>query len=366
VVWITRNSISLWRIETYLIGVLFILALDISKSNITPDGMHSSNQLSKYLIPNSTQMKKVILALFAIALASSSLFMGCKDDDTTTKPEVSPASEEVDLTHLPFGGVDPTHILVRKDGDSQPDFLSLWLCGLPVDGAGANNATDWTNADGTWDYTRKPQVEGNVSWISEFDASLDGNGKRIITGNALPDHPTGIFPIDPASDAYQYDRNKNEILAREILYEFPAIPEIAAQPSCVNFGASGISLTGSVIYHGASTLGNDAAAHEILDSFGGHSDGTNTYHYHYPTKNLQDQIHTHIEGHSELMGYMLDGFGIYGPHGEDGEVLWSKDLDECHGHTHPILWDGEMVDLYHYHWTYDFPYNIGCYKGTPN
>jgi len=24
-----------------------------------------------------------------------------------------------------------------------------------------------------------------------------------------------------------------------------------------------------------------------------------------------------------------------------------------------------MVDIYHYHWTYDFPYNIGCYKGTP-
>ncbi|MFT4733638.1 MAG: hypothetical protein ACI9QN_000518 [Arcticibacterium sp.] len=271
----------------------------------------------------------------------------------------------VDLTHLPFGGTTPTNILVRKQGDSHPDLLSLWLCGLPVDGAGANNASDWTNADGTWDYTRKPQVEGNVTWISEFNISLDGNGNRIITGNALPDHPTGIFPIDPNSLAYQYDRNKNEILARQILFEFPAVPEVAAQPTCVNFGASGISLTGSVIYHGASTLGTDAAAHEILDSYGGHSDGTNTYHYHYPTKDLQDHIHAHESGHSAIMGYVLDGFGIYGPHGDDGVVLSSKDLDECHGHTHPVLWDNEMVDLYHYHWTYDFPYNIGCYKGTP-
>ena len=65
------------------------------------------------------------------------------------------------------------------------------------------------------------------------------------------------------------------------------------------------------------------------------------------------------------MGYMLDGFGIYGPEGENGEILTSADLDECHGHTHPVLWDGEMIDLYHYHWTYDFPYNIGCFKGTP-
>jgi hypothetical protein len=30
-----------------------------------------------------------------------------------------------------------------------------------------------------------------------------------------------------------------------------------------------------------------------------------------------------------------------------------------------VLWDGEMIELYHYHWTYDFPYNIGCFKGTP-
>jgi len=287
---------------------------------------------------------------------------GCQEDEHSTEDPMS--NESTDLTHLPFGGIDPTNILIRSQGDAQPDFLSLWLCGLPVDGAGANDASDWTNADGTWDYTRKLQVGGSVSWMSEFDVSLDGNGKRIITGNALPDHPTGTFPIDPASAVYQYDHNPNEILAREILFEFPAIPEVADEPTCVNFGASGISLTGSVIYHGASTLGNDAAAHEILDSYGGHSDGTNTYHYHFPAQNLQDHIHSYESGHSAIMGYMLDGFGIYGPHGEDGELLWSEDLDACHGHTHLVLWDGEMIELYHYHWTNDFPYNIGCYKGT--
>lgn len=65
------------------------------------------------------------------------------------------------------------------------------------------------------------------------------------------------------------------------------------------------------------------------------------------------------------MGYMLDGFGIYGPYGENGVLLKSADLDECHGHKHPVMWDGQMVNIYHYHWTYDFPYNIGAYKGTP-
>ena len=270
-----------------------------------------------------------------------------------------------DLTHLPFGGQSPTNILIQNEGDPQPDLLSLWLCGLPANGAGNADASDWTNPDGTWNYDLKPQVDGNVMWPHQFEIVLDGNGNRIITGNGLPDHPTGIFPITPGSIAYQYDGNPNVISPQNVQYVFPAIPVEAAQPSCVPFGPSGISLTGSAIYHGSSTLGNDAAAHEMLDRFGGHTDGTERYHYHFPSDDLMDHIHTHTQGHSPLTGYMLDGFGIYGPYGENGELLTSADLDECHGHKHPVMWDGEMVDIYHYHWTHDFPYNIGCFKGTP-
>jgi hypothetical protein len=277
--------------------------------------------------------------------------------------EEETSKDSVNLTSLPLG--DP-FILRRDQGVTAPRFGYLWLCGVPANGAGNANARDWTNADGTWDYTRKPVVEGSMTWVSEFKVTLDGKGNRVITGNALPNHTTGVFPIDLNSLAYRYDRNRNEIKSRNILYTFPETPVVQAVSGCVTFGAAGISLTGSVIYHGASTLGNDAAAHEILDTYGGHSDGTNTYHYHYPTDKLQNHIHEHKEGHSALMGYMIDGFGIYGPQGEDGKVLWSKDLDECHGHSHPVLWDGKMVNLYHYHWTYDFPYNIGCFKGKPN
>ncbi len=304
-------------------------------------------------------LERVILSL--LILVSILVFKSCKEADSVELPI---DEEIVDLTHLPFGD---SKILRRDRGDREPDFEKLWLCGVPADGAGNSNATDWTNDDGTWDYTKKPKVEGSMTWNSVFNVQLDGDGHRIITGNALPDHNTGVFPIDPASIAYKYDRNRNNIIAHEILYVFPEIPQVAAAPSCVTYGPSGISLSGSVIYHGASTLANDAAAHEILDSFGGHTDGTETYHYHFLSDDLRDHIHPHESpsGHSALMGYMKDGFGIYGPRGEDGKVLWSKDLDECHGHTHPVLWDGTMVNLYHYHWTYDFPYNIGCFKGTP-
>ena len=33
------------------------------------------------------------------------------------------------------------------------------------------------------------------------------------------------------------------------------------------------------------------------------------------------------------MGYIQDGFGIFGPRDEYGKVLTAGDLDEFHGHT---------------------------------
>jgi len=302
-------------------------------------------------------LKKVTFA--SLVLTFGMVINACKESNTTPEPTVSTT---IDLTRLPFGD---TKILRRDKGQTQPAIGSLWLCGIPANGAGNSNAKDWTNSDGTWDFTKKPTVDGNVMLNSEFKVTLDGLGNRIITGNGLPSTPTGVFPIDPASIAYKYDRNPNKIEPHNIRYVFPATPQVASSTSCLGFGPSGISLTGGHIYHASSTLGNDASAYEILDKSGGQSDGTKMYHYHFLTQNLLNALDPSGTGHSALMGYMNDGFGIYGPRGEDGKIHVSKDLDECHGHTHPVLWDGKMVNLYHYHWTYDFPYNIGCYKGTP-
>jgi hypothetical protein len=126
-------------------------------------------------------------------------------------------------------------------------------------------------------------VDGRVLWASAFNVTLDGLGNRLITGNALPSTPTGVFPIDPNSVAYRYDRNPSHIEARTVNYVFPAVPQVAATPGCVPYGPSGISLTGNAIYHGASTLATDASAYEMLDTCGGQSDGTFTYHTHFLT-----------------------------------------------------------------------------------
>jgi len=40
------------------------------------------------------------------------------------------------------------------------------------------------------------------------------------------------------------------------------------------------------------------------------------------------------------------------------------ELDECHGMTSIIEWDGKMVEMYHYVINNEFPYSVGCLRGT--
>jgi hypothetical protein len=66
-----------------------------------------------------------------------------------------------------------------------------------------------------------------------------------------------------------------------------------------------------------------------------------------------------------MIGVALDGYGIYSMYDANGRELTNDDLDECHGRVSEIDWDGERVSLYHYVLTREYPYTIGCFKGTP-
>ena len=100
---------------------------------------------------------------------------------------------------------------------------------------------------------------------------------------------------------------------------------------------------------------------KVQDSCGGHPQNQGLYHY----QNLSNCISDASTGkHSELLGYALDGFGIYGKYGEGGKEMTNADLDECHGHTHTITWDGQQLSMYHYHATSEFPYTVGCFRGS--
>ncbi|MBI2705574.1 MAG: YHYH protein [Actinobacteria bacterium] len=276
---------------------------------------------------------------------------------TTTTATTTPAGGTVDRTRLPIG-----------DGkrSSEPKVGYVMSCDSSF--AARTGKTDlWDNGDGTFDLERKPRVLGDVAWPqATFSMSIDGT-ERVLKGNDLPtSHTSGVFPIQRTDPVYPYDRNPNTITAQQLEIRVPARPTLAAQPSCVSTATPGGSVVG-VLSSGVYMLsaldgaGDDAVYHEVQDRCDGHPHRGGVYHYH----SLPDCLPDDGTGHSSLAGYALDGFGIYGSRGEQGETLTNAALDECHGHTHVIDWDGASVAMYHYHATAEYPYTAGCFRGTP-
>lgn len=263
----------------------------------------------------------------------------------------TPHHSDVDLTHLEVG-----------DGkySTSPQVGYVFSCITSFNGGGAQGTGNWMNSDGTWDATKKAIVDGSITWPGSFTISVQGD-QRIFTGNDLPNHPTGTFPVSASDDAYAVDRNPNSIREQSITLSLPVNPTAAFQPNCVG-GEVGIMLSGVVIFSAFDAAGRDAVAHEVQDNCDGHPQRTGFYHYHSLSDCIVD---TSTNGHSSLVGYAFDGYGIFGYYGEDGAEVTNEDLDQCHGHTHIIEWDGQMVEMYHYHATHEFPYVVGCFHGQP-
>ncbi len=113
-------------------------------------------------------------------------------------------------------------------------------------------------------------------------------------------------------------------------------------------------------HRGQRLAGRDAVAHEVQDLCDGHPQMHGEYHYHGPSPCLPNE-----NADEKLIGYALDGFGIYSSYDAHGNELTDADLDACHGRTSTVTWNGRRVSIYHYVLTREYPYMLGCFKGTP-
>jgi hypothetical protein len=82
------------------------------------------------------------------------------------------------------------------------------------------------------------------------------------------------------------------------------------------------------------------AAHTIapFDDAGGHINPHAGYHYHAVTGHSKEIAQP--DGHAPMIGYIMDGFGLFAHENQDGSV--PTDLDECGGHS-------DTIRGYHYH-----------------
>ncbi len=188
-----------------------------------------------------------------------------------------------------------------------------------------------------------------------------------IKCQSLPDHKSAYYPT--TNSLYEnytgttfgggnFVRNPNSIIAQNITLKIPANPAMAATHANTPGGVIGVALDGVPLFNqyaaGGSPLTNEING---FDQWWGHPQMSGMYHYHVEPLFLTTVRATK----SSLMGFLLDGFPVYGPEETGGSA--ATGLDVYHGHTHATT--DYPGGIYHYHFTTAAPYlNGNGFYGT--
>ena len=194
--------------------------------------------------------------------------------------------------------------------------------------------------------------------------SLDGD-YVVLTSNGEPDHKSAYFAeSDPRYEAYngsnpRFNANGFTIMPQQLTFRIPLHPAASSSHPATPLGPIGIALNGVPIFNQYNGQ-NRPLTVEInsFDQYNGHPQMTGQYHYHVEPLALTEKY-----GSSALIGFLLDGFPVYGPT-ENGKRLTDADLDELHGHFGPTA--DYPNGIYHYHVTAEDPYINGAgFYGNP-
>lgn len=198
--------------------------------------------------------------------------------------------------------------------------------------------------------------------------SITSDGTYItIKTSGTPDHKSVYYPA--ANSLYEafsgttfggatFRKNPNTIASFNMTFKIPVNPQVASNHAATPLGPIGVSINGVPFYNQYAGP-NQPLTNEVtsFDQYWGHPQGTGQYHYHVEPLYLTTVKATR----SSLLGFLLDGFPVYGPE-ENGSAVTG--LDAYHGHT------GATTEypngIYHYHITNTDPYINGSgFYGTP-
>ena len=210
----------------------------------------------------------------------------------------------------------------------------------------------------------------SVGWTDNVTLSFEGE-RMIVRSNGLPKQE-----ILHAYQALSMLDNKTiyvvEPQAMRIRVPIPLRPRLAQEKTPTRIGVIGIAINGALLYSPYDADGITYALEAnftrnnipFIDDCNGHPNPFAVeYHYHgipYCLTKLID----HPGEHSRLLGYLLDGFPIYGPQDADGKIITPADLDACNGHSGAT--PEYPAGIYHYHFTKVAPYTVPCYAGEIN
>jgi hypothetical protein len=193
------------------------------------------------------------------------------------------------------------------------------------------------------------------------DMYIDGNF-LVVKSKGLPDHKSPYY-TGSNFEAYNstnssFVKNPNSISQQSFTFRIPLTPAVASSHAATPLGPIGISLNGVPFYNQYAGPSQPLTSEiNSFDQYNGHPQQSGQYHYHVEPLYL-----TTTKGKTSLLGFLLDGFPVYGPT-ENGVTVPTSALDAYHGHT--SVTTDYPNGIYHYHVSSDAPYiNGGGFYGT--
>ncbi|MFT4856592.1 MAG: hypothetical protein ACI9UV_000886 [Algoriphagus sp.] len=199
--------------------------------------------------------------------------------------------------------------------------------------------------------------------------SITSDGTFVtIKTTGVPDHKSIYYASNsPLYENFSgttfggnnFQKNPNMIQTFSYSFKIPLNPSKASSVSATPLGAIGVSLNGVPFYNQYAGP-NQPLTNEVgsFDQYYGHPQMAGAYHYHVEPIYL-----TQVKASkSALVGFLLDGFPVYGPE-ENGKAIDESTLDAYHGHLSVTA--DYPNGIYHYHVTNKDPYINGSgFYGT--
>jgi hypothetical protein len=171
---------------------------------------------------------------------------------------------------------------------------------------------------------------------------------RTIVTNVCPNHPYYVLnPNTPYGTSQTFLVPLKPVIANSYLTASTGQTNLAAQGGGVGIlfsGAYVFSAYGGPQYGTLSSWSNSAPYAEgyTFDQCGCHASSSTgaSYHCHVPPSCLLQQLGQSTSAHSPQIGWMADGFPLYGPRGKDGTLLQSCTLASKTYGTSSVCVDG--------------------------
>ncbi|KAL7998295.1 putative Galactose-binding-like domain superfamily, YHYH domain-containing protein [Plasmopara halstedii] len=184
-----------------------------------------------------------------------------------------------------------------------------------------------------------------------------------FTSRSVIVRSTGIPPARSSYGPFPNAYNRYSVCEQNHVFQFPRNPDIAStMTSLPKDTPIGVMVNGIPFYaatsevYGGIVIDSKNRAYKLLDKCNGLVDAGGEYRYYASPDCLLHELGDEAGKPSPLIGFALDGFPLYGPYNEEGQI--PDDLDACNGR---IGEDG----TYQYHVTFQMPYLLGCFRGTP-